>query len=170
MELWDLFDKDRRPLHRTHMRGAPKNPGEYHTVVEVWTVSRAKRVLLTLRAPEKELYPGRWENTGGSALAGETSRQAAARELWEETGIAANPDELKLLGTCRGEAAFYDIYALRRDTPAEQLTMQPGETTRAQWVTLEQLGKMIAAGEVAAPIAERLSFIRQALENFIETP
>lgn len=27
MEFWDLYDKDRRPLGRTHQRGLPVPPG-----------------------------------------------------------------------------------------------------------------------------------------------
>ena len=27
MELWDLYDKDRTPLHRTHPRGTPLPEG-----------------------------------------------------------------------------------------------------------------------------------------------
>ena len=90
MELWDLFDAGRRPLVRTHPRGTPCAAGEYHIVVSVWTLDSRDNFLLTLRDPAKESYPNTWENTGGSALAGETSRAAAVRELAEETGILAS--------------------------------------------------------------------------------
>lgn len=50
-------------------------------VVEVWTVNSEKNILVTLRYASKEIYPNKWENSGGSALAGETSKQAAVREL-----------------------------------------------------------------------------------------
>ena len=59
MELWDLLDESRRPLGRTQRRGAPMRPDEYHVVVEIWTVDDGGRILLTLRAPEKEAYPGK---------------------------------------------------------------------------------------------------------------
>ena len=34
-ELWDLYDGRRRPLGKTHRRGLPLAPGEYHLVVEI---------------------------------------------------------------------------------------------------------------------------------------
>ena len=61
-------------------------PGEYGLVVCVWVCDGAGHLLLTKRAPEKKSFPNTWENSGGSAWAGESSRQAIARELYEETG------------------------------------------------------------------------------------
>ena len=76
MELWDLYDKDRKPLGKTHVRGVPLKKGEYHLVVFVWVFNSTGQVLMTKRAPEKQSYPNLWEHTGGSVLSGETSRQA----------------------------------------------------------------------------------------------
>lgn len=43
----------------------------------------------------------RWDIPKGVMLPGEAPRQAAARELQEETGLAVPPDELSALGTWR---------------------------------------------------------------------
>ena len=169
MEIWDLFDSNRQPLFRTLQRGSKKKPGEFHTVVEVWTIDRAKNILVTLRDPSKEMYPDKWENTGGSALSGETSLQAAVRELQEETGIIATQEELTLLGTCREDEAFFDIYILHRDIPANLLTMQAGETVDAKWVTLNQLDTMISDQTLALPVGRRLSYFRKQFQDFLET-
>lgn len=168
MELWDVLDDQRRPLHRTHERGQPTSPGEYHTVVSVWTVDSRGNILLTLRDPSKEAYPSRWENTGGSALVGETSRQAAVRELAEETGIAASQDELTLLGTLRTSDAFLDLYAIRKDVPLSALTLQPGETVDARYVTLAELDAMVADQSLAKPIGEQLALMRPEFLTFFE--
>ena len=60
MELWDLYDKDRTPLHRTHPRGTPLPEGAYHVAVIVVVVNSKGQVLLTRRAPEKDACPGWW--------------------------------------------------------------------------------------------------------------
>ena len=52
---------------------------------------------MTLRDKAKPVYPNCWENTGGAVLAGETSLEGALRELREETGLAAQPEALRLL-------------------------------------------------------------------------
>ena len=164
MELWDLLDESRRPLGRTQRRGAPMRPDEYHVVVEIWTVDDGGRILLTLRAPEKEAYPGKWENTGGSILAGETSRQGAVHELFEETGISAAEDELDFWETVQRPSVFLDTYLLRRNVPLSDLVMQACETVSAKWVTLPQIAELIVRGELAEPVRERFLCLRSRLE------
>ena len=139
MELWDLYDKDRKPLGRTHLRGTPLAPGEYHLAVIVVIVNKKGQVLLTRRAAEKDLCPGWWENTGGSVLAGETSLEAIRRELREETGLLARREELTLLlqENCRAGTHF-DIYALTWEGEPADIRFQPGETDAARWVSLRQ--------------------------------
>ncbi len=168
LELWDLLNGDREPLRRTHPRGKALSPGEYHTVVEIWTVNGRGELLVTLRDAEKDTYPGLWENTGGSPIAGESSRQAAVRELREETGITAKPEELTLLCTYRGRSAFHDLYILRRDIPADRLTLQPGETADARWVTPVELEAMIGARTVARPVGDRYGEVRSQILAFIK--
>lgn len=167
LELWDLYDAQRRPLGRTHRRGEPMPAGEYHVVVAVWTVNGRGEALLTLRDPKKESYPGMWENTAGSAVAGEGSAEGAARELREETGILVPPGELTLLGTRRERSAFADTYIVRRDVPREELRLLPGETVDARWVTLPLLDAMMTRGLVAAPVCARLAAVRDAFEAFL---
>ena len=167
IELWDLYDADRRPLHKTHVRGVPMTPGEYHTVVGVWTVNRQEEILLTLRHPQKESYPNMWENTEGSVVAGETSKAGAARELREETGIAVEESELILLGSRKEKRAFIDTYLTFQDVPVENLTMQEGETVQAKWVTMEELDEMIQAGLLAAPVVERFASVRAEFEKLL---
>ena len=120
MELWDLYDKDRRPLGRTHQRGLPVPPGAYHLAVIVVILNPKGEVLLTRRAPEKDACPGWWENTGGSVLAGETSLEAITRELRED----------------RRTDAHFDIYALTWEGAPEDIRFQARETDAARWVPL----------------------------------
>ena len=149
MELWDLYDKDRRPLGRTHQRGLPVPPGAYHLAVIVVILNPKGEVLLTRRAPEKDACPGWWENTGGSVLAGETSLEAITRELREETGLAARPEEFTLLlrEDCRTDAHF-DIYALTWEGAPEDIRFQAGETDAARWDPLPRPERGVQTGAV----------------------
>lgn len=166
MEIWDLINEERQPLNRTHRRGDPMNHGEYHIVVDVWTVNDKNEILMTLRHPDKE-YPNLWENTGGSILAGETSKQGAVRELFEETGIRSTEDDLHYLGSIKEETAFVDTYINRKNMLISELTLQDGETVDAQWVTLERLDELIRQGEVPLPVVLRLQPLRSKFEAFL---
>lgn len=167
MELWDLYDANRYPLDRTHVRGKKLAPGEYHVVVSILTVNDAGQLLLTLRHPDKKDFANLWENTAGSLLAGEDSLSGAVRELYEETGICAMPEEMTLLRTQRERTAFVNTYLVRKSPQISQLTMQEGETAAAQWVTLSQLNRMLSDREIAAPVARRMEQMRTELEQLL---
>lgn len=169
MELWDLFDKNRRPLHRTHVRGVPMRRGEYHLVVFVWIFNSSGQTLLTKRSPEKKTYPNFWSPTGGAVQAGETSLQAVARELQEETGIRADRAEFKLLTSeCVASRSYFsDIYLLQKDVPQSEIVLQEGETCDAKWVNKAEFEAMIAAGEIAQPDVERYRSLQERFDEVL---
>lgn len=166
-ELWDLYDEKRNPLHMTHIRGTRMKRGTYHVAVGIWTVNDNQEILITLRAHEKADWPDMWENTAGSLLAGETSRQGAVRELFEETGIRVTEDELFFLGTERGRTTIGDCYIVRKNIDIKDIVFQKGETVNAKWVTLSQLDSMMENGLIAPPVSHRLSRIRGRFEDFL---
>ncbi|MBP3272814.1 MAG: NUDIX domain-containing protein [Ruminococcus sp.] len=155
-EYWDLYDEDRRPLGRTVRRGKMNGMnGEYHIVVMIATMNSHGQLLCTLRSPEKPTYPNVWELTAGSVIAGEDSRTAALRELREETGIVIPDSELKFIMTVKESTAFIDCYIVHCDTPAEELTLQEGETADAKFVSRHEFENMISRKRVAFPVARR---------------
>ncbi len=167
MELWDVYDKDRKLVGKTHVRGVPMKKGEYHLVVFVWVFNSQGQVLLTKRAPEKQSYAGLWALTGGSAVAGENSLDAICRELFEETGICAEKEEFHLTESYRRTGDFCDIYFLRKDVEISQLTMQPGETCEARWASRRELEELIAQNEIAAPDVKRYQQLKDKLEGLL---
>ena len=154
MEYNDIYDENRNLTGKVHLRGTPWKRGEFGLVVCVWVHDGRGNLLLTRRAPEKS-FAGTWENSGGAAKAGETSRQAIVRELYEETGIRAEEQEFEFLATARDKSMLYDHYCLERRIPLEEIVLLPGETDRAQWVTFSRVHEMIEAGEICAIIAEQ---------------
>ena len=70
-------------------------PGQHRETARVLLVDPQKRVFLlkTHFDPEVGLEP-RWITPGGGIDPGETPRQAAVRELFEETGIRTTESEL----------------------------------------------------------------------------
>ena len=161
VEYNDIYDKEKNLTGRTHRRGTPWKKGEYGLVVCVWVYDGQGNLLMTRRAKEKS-FAGTWENSGGAARAGENSRQAIARELFEETGIRAGEDEFEFMETSRDKNCHYDFYCLKRSTPIEQIRLQPGETDDAKWVSFDQVHQMVEQKQICQIISAQ--FLRQEPE------
>ena len=167
MELWDLYDENRRKLGRTIERGKELNPGEFHLVAAIWTADKDGNLLLTKRSPEKEFFPNEWENSGGSVLAGETSAEGAIRELFEETGIKTATEDLILLGSCQEENSHVDTYLVLRDASMPRVTLQKGETADYMWVSFERYRQMADAGEVIEPAVRQTRPLLEQMEKTV---
>ena len=154
MELLDIYDKNRNRTGRLHRRGKPWGAGEYGLVVCVWVYDGKGNLLLTRRAKGKS-FAGTWENSGGAAQAGETSRQAIVRELFEETGIQAAEEEFELLDTGMDKNTHYDFYCLKRQVPLTQIKLLPGETDGVQWADFETVHRLIRQKKICHIIARQ---------------
>lgn len=140
-EIWELVNKNGEKtgvkISRDDRDKIPD--GLYHPCVEVW-VRVGDRLLVSHRHPNKS-EGLKYDAPGGGVVAGEELRDAAVRELFEEVGIKASPDELEFIGAT-GAGHFYAVtYMLRLDSLPE-LTLQPTEVVGYKLVTREELDAM----------------------------
>ena len=165
-ELWDLTDAAGTPIGRTHRRGDPDFPaGLFHVIAAVCVVRDDGLVLITQRAVVKD-HPLKWEFPAGSALAGETSRQAAVRELGEETGLQAPEAALEPVGRVVEAEALLDLYVVRglRDLT---LRLDPEEVADSAWVPLADVFRRCDDGTMAGPWVDRLDLLGAHLQAMV---
>lgn len=85
----------------------------------------AGELLLRLRDDRPELrFPNRWDLIGGGVEAGETSRQAAIREVEEELGLGVT--ELTRFGRYQGTVPV-EVFTARLNVSASSLTLSEGQ-------------------------------------------
>lgn len=169
MERWDIYDENRSALGYTKARDEALSIGEFHLIAFTLIFDREGKMLLTLRDPEKLRYPNLWGNTGGAVQAGETTREAIVREVFEETGIKAAPEDFILLDTDfrSSRHSMTDVFLLIVDRP-KTIRLQKGETVDSCWVSMEQAEEMMRQGKVAAPDAERWPEIKEKALPFLQ--
>jgi len=168
MEYFDLYSIDRVPLDRKIPRGVPLPPDTYHIVVQIMSVNTKGEVLLTQRVPEKT-SGGRWECSGGCAVSGESSKEAAVRELFEETGLVVKPEDIIPEWTFVNDSMLRDFYIVNIDAPLETLRLQPEEIDAAKWVSFSRLEEMSAEGQTTRAITKWLESRRRELRSYIES-
>ncbi len=142
MEIWDAYDEKLNLLKGvTLVRGEPIPDGCFHLVSEVIVRHTDGSYLLMQRDARKHLG-GMWEATaGGSALAGESPLECAARELREETGISGSLTEVGRVLHYRHKT-YYVEYLCMTNASKDSVTLQEGETSAFRWVSASALRNM----------------------------
>ena len=147
MEMWDLYDLDRIGTGEVHPRGQKLPPDRYHIVVHVVIFNARGEMLIQQRQPFKEGWPNLWDVTvGGSAVAGDTSRQAAEREVMEEIGLRIDLTNTLPHLTLPFRDGFDDIYLLEQEVDLDSLRLQESEVQAVRWATEDEIQQMLADG------------------------
>ena len=140
MEQWDIYDINRNKTGRIMNRGEELKNGEYHLAVQVCIFNEKGQMLIQQRQPFKSDWSNMWDiTTAGSALAGETSQQAAERELFEELGYRIDLTNIPPKFTVNFDGGFCDIYLIERDVDIEILTLQYEEVQAVKWAGREEI-------------------------------
>ncbi|WP_239257219.1 NUDIX hydrolase [Listeria ilorinensis] len=159
-EYWDIYDENRQLTGRKHRRGDVLQTGEYHLVVHICMFNRKGELLIQKRHSSKRSWSGMWDlSAAGAALAGETSREAAEREVEEELGITIELAHKRPVLTFQFEQGFDDFWLIDNESDCSQLTLQKKEVQAVKWVTKQQIMTLIKQGEMIP-----YSFINQLFE------
>ncbi|MCM1183647.1 MAG: NUDIX hydrolase [Roseburia sp.] len=153
MELWDIYDADKRRTGRTMKRNDwCLREGEYHLTVLGVLARPDGRFLITKRVMTKAWAPGWWEVPGGGAMAGESSEEAVRREVLEETGLDVSSWDGGYLFTYKrenpgeGDNYFVDVYRFVADFDEEAVRLQEAETAGCMLATLDEIKAFAAQG------------------------
>lgn len=146
-ELWDVYTKDREKTGRCHKRGEKMPKGDYHVVVHVCIFNSRNELLIQQRQPFKKGWSNMWDITvGGSALQGETSSQAAEREVLEEIGLQLDLSHTRPDFTINFDDGFDDYYLLEMEVDTAKLHLQEEEVQAVRWVSREEVLRMQEQG------------------------
>ncbi len=148
MELWDIYNRDRQISGQTMERGSEFPDSALHLVVHICIFNSNGDMLIQQRQPFKEGWPGLWDITvGGSAVAGDSSQQAAEREVLEEIGYHVDFSEKRPHLTVNYDHGFDDFYLLEADIDISTLHLQAEEVKQVRWATREEIKELIDAKE-----------------------
>ncbi len=167
MELWDVYDADRRRTGRVIQRGKRFGNERYHLIVHVCVFNRRGEMLIQRRSMDKSYLPGLWDvSAGGSAVAGEDSFQAAERELREEMGLVISLRDVRPHFSINYANGFDDFYAVEAEADADKLCFPDGEVSEARWCGREEILKMLSEGSFVPYFPAVLEMAFQMRDNY----
>lgn len=145
-ERIDIYDKNGNWQGRTIFRGEPFQEGEYCLVVQIWVRNSQGDFLIQKRAETVKVWPGIWATTAGVVSAGETALVGAVRELEEEMGIMAVPDDFQQLFQSLRRHSIGTVWLVEKEIALSEITLQAEEVSAAMWASPAKIRQMIAEG------------------------
>ena len=166
MEIIDLYDRQKRRLHKTFDRysGEP-GEGEYKQNVHIWFLNSKGELLIQKRSESRSRNPGKWAFTGGAVDAGETSLESAMREVREELGLTFAEDELDFLLSFKREYAFVDVWLIETNIEIDEIKLQEEEVSEVKWVSIREVTNMLEKGEFVKSTKLYYDLFLKILEN-----
>lgn len=156
MEMFDIVDENGQPTGIVKERSKVHEDGDLHRTSHVWIVRDNEKggldVLLQKRSENKDSFPGCLDiSSAGHIPAGCDFVESALRELKEELGIDAKPEELEQRWTLRAHdinvfhgKTFNDnrisrVYRIKRnDLDIEKIKVQKEEIESVIWMDYKE--------------------------------
>ena len=153
MEIFDVVDEDGNPTGETVERTKAHAEGIRHRTAHIWIVRQTDtgaEVLMQKRSANKDSFPGRYDtSSAGHIHAGDDPVSSAIREIGEELGIKASPEDFEFAENFRidyakefhgkmfvdSEVAF--VYLYRKPVDISSLRLQEEEVECVDWFNLD---------------------------------
>ena len=121
---------------------------QIHRGIHIFIINSKKNILLQKRSTKKTYYPGFWDaSVGAQVLSQETYKKAALRELHEELGISAKPNELKIIGNYKSysprQRENRRLFIYRSDGP---FTVDQNEVEKIEFWPIKKIKKAVKSG------------------------
>lgn len=185
-EWLDVVDDKGNPTGEIIDRRTAHAQGIRHRTAHVWIFrnnaqTEKTEILLQLRSKTKDSFPGCYDiSSAGHIPAGVDYIPSALRELREELGVDAKPEELHYCGQRIIHYAenFYgepfvdhqvsNVYILWLDREAADFTLQAEEVEAVRWMDLEECCQAVAEHKIPHCIQmEELDMIRRGIASFM---
>ena len=181
-EMLDVVDEHGMPTGKIVPRERAHREGIPHRTSHVWLLRRREgsiQILLQKRCESKESWPGCYDiSSAGHIPAGVDFIPSALRELREELGVDAAPEELILCGNRRARAdgvfhghPFHDreyarVFALWRDLDEKDFELQKEEIDSVRWMELDACMEAVRQNTILHCIdPEELEMVKAALKG-----
>ncbi|WP_081646829.1 NUDIX hydrolase [Butyrivibrio sp. AD3002] len=167
-ELWDVYTIDRKLTGKACIRGEQGNlsKDEFHLWVMIWIKNpKTGKYLMSQRTADKDTDPLKWETVAGHSISGETSLDAALREVYEEVGIKLDPEDARIVATKVTTSFDGQRHNWIRDSYYFETTQEPDlkkattqEVIQTKWLSFDEFKEMYEKGECCLNMGDLYGF------------
>ncbi|MDO6739041.1 NUDIX domain-containing protein [Wenyingzhuangia sp. 2_MG-2023] len=148
-ELIDIVNLEGQPTGNACLKSFAHQNGILHASVHIWLYTKDQKILVQKRKNTKETFPGLWDiSVAGHIGTGETTLQAAVREIAEEIGCIMPTNHLNYLRIWEDkhyhsngitDHEIHHIYVGELTLSLEQLTPQQEEVAAIKFIDINEL-------------------------------
>ena len=185
-EYLDVIDDNGNLTGETVAREVAHRDGIRHRTSHLWLLRKKDgvlQILLQKRSVDKPSFPNCYDiSSAGHIPAGQGFVDSALRELKEELGVTAQPQDLILCGqrSFQFSSVFHgkpfkdnqvsNVYLLWLDRDAEEFTLQKEEISAVRWMPLADCLRDVENGALNSCIfPEELRMVQAAVEKADKT-
>ena len=158
-ELIDVLNEDGTKTGKVVTRKEVHEKGLWHRIVVIAIIDKEGHLLMQQRAKDKETNPGKWDvSAAGHVSAGQTSIEAAIREVKEEIGIDLEEKDLEYMRTYqmgrKVKDHFYsnhifDFYLVKTEViDVLKVKIQESEVEQVKLCNIEEVENMLSKNVV----------------------
>ena len=164
LEFFDILDENGNKTGKIKERSLVHEDGDIHRTVHIWIRRKTDKgydLLLQKRSKQKDSFPGCYDiSSAGHISAGDEPLESALRELEEELGIKAKPEQLKKVGIHEGimNGNFYGrefknheistVYVYEEAVDTQKLKLQEEEVEEVMWIDQKELVQKVQDGGI----------------------
>ncbi|MFC6997641.1 NUDIX hydrolase [Rufibacter roseus] len=182
MEYLELFDEANLPLGQLLPRRQVHEQGHWHRTAQIFIWHPQLGFLCHQRSKSKDLFPSLWDvSIGGHLNPHETYLSCATRELKEELGIEATPQELHHIATMSIDgqdvvAQLLDrehagIFLYQTSSEATAFDFQKEEIEEVAYLTAAQLKKDLTSKSFSRtyiPLQQQFLYMLHLIEAYLQ--
>lgn len=154
MDEWvDILDENGNATGRSCLKSEAHAKGWFHPCVHIWFYTSNGDILVQQRGANKKTYPLLWDvSVAGHMAAGETSEEAALREVEEEIGLRIKAADLLQVGVYKSlklhengliDAEFLNTFLHPLTVSVNNLVPQKSEVADLKLISLQEFATVL---------------------------
>lgn len=163
-ELLDIVDTEGTKTGKILDKDLAHDRNLLHNEIGIFIFNNNKEILIQKRSANKRFNPNKWGLCAGHVGAYEDLKLAALRELEEEIGIVAKPDDLvlfdKVIKNRESNSNITYEYYMFLDKEERDFIIQEEELSAVKWIPFKEYKQMILNNDESITFSNNVDSLR----------